>query len=585
MVKIDSIKHALLLSFLTLIVLFQTTDAFSATITAQVSRSQVSIDETFELIFEADGSPDDDPDFTPLENNLEIFSRSQSQSIKMINGNYSRTTRWTLTVMAKTTGRLTIPAISFGSDHSQPTSVQVREASTSQPGMSTDDIFMEVSAEPKTAYVQQQLMFHVRIYRAVNFTDASLSSPSFNDPDIIVEQIEDEQTFETTRNGRRYLVTQIDYLAFPQTSGTLTLNPFTFQARIMQHNRQRFDMFGQRPGPLKRIRSEAISMEIKPIPDDAGQPWLPATNLQLSATWPKANPEFRVGEPITRTLAIMADGITSAQLPEIHSEAPAGFKQYPDQPMLQDRKDANGVTGIRQEKIALVPTKPGTHVLPAIKVSWWNTKTDQRETAHIAEMRIQVLPAAEDSSQSTATTPPVASQKAISDDGQPPHIDTPLAATTQSIQQESNNGIYLWLSLFFAVGWISTAAAWWWFSHHQQSNNSASTNSKESKAKNRNKILSELKHACQTNDCSSARAASLAWGKTLWPSNPPKGLAELALHFDDATAKHLLTLNQALYGKEKSSWDGSKLWNAVKNHKPEQHSQKDSAEKLESLYL
>jgi len=582
MVKTDLIKHFSVLSFLTLLMLFQTTDAFSATITAQVSRSQVSIDETFELIFEADGSPDGEPDFTPLKNNLEIFSRSQSQNIKMINGNYSRTTRWNLTVMAKTTGRLTIPAISFGKDRSQATSVQVRAAATQQPGAgNSEDIFMEVSAEPKTAYVQQQLLFRVRIYRAVNFTDASLSSPSFNDPDIIVEQIEDEQTFETQRNGRRYLVTQIDYLAFPQTSGTLTLNPFTFQARIMQQSRQQFDMFGQRAGPIKRLHSKAINIEIKSIPKNAEQPWLPATNLQLSSSWPKANPEFRVGEPVTRTLAIMADGIASAQLPEIHSATPAGFKQYPDQPMLQDRKDKNGVTGIRQEKIALVPTKPGTHILPAIKVSWWNTKTGQKEIARIAEMRIQVLHAV-DANQGTAAAPPVAPPKAVAGDQSSHTVTPPPIAAAQTTEAEQSTGVYLWLALFFAVGWISTAAAWWWFSHHQRPNSSASISSKEP---SRNKILSELKQACQTNNSSVARAASLAWGKTLWPSDSPKGLAELALHFDDAIAKHLLALNQTLYGKEKNSWDGNALWNAVKNYKPDHHSQKYSTEKLESLYL
>jgi len=578
MVKTDLIKHFSVLSFLTLLILFQATDAFSATITAQVSRSQVSIDETFELIFEADGSPDGEPDFTPLENNLEIFSRSQSQSIKMINGNYSRTTRWNLSVMAKTTGRLTIPAISFGSDRSQATSIQVREATTPQPGASNGDIFMEVTAEPKTAYVQQQLIFHIRIYRAVNFTDASLSSPSFNDQDIIVEQVEDEQTFETTRNGKRYLVTQIDYLTFPQTSGTLTLDPITFQARIMQQSHQRFDMFGQKAGPIKRIHSKAISIEVKPIPKNAEQPWLPATNLQLSSSWPKANPEFRVGEPVTRTLAIVADGITSAQLPEIHTETPAGFKQYPDQPMLQDRKDTNGVTGIRQEKIALVPTKPGTHILPAIKISWWNTKTNKKEIARIAETRIQVLPAID--------APPSAEQPKAATSIQPVHdVQAPPIATEQATQIKQSNGIYPWLALFFAIGWLSTAAAWWWLNRQQQSKNTVSKNSNIPKEKSRSKILAELKQACQTNNSSTARTALLAWSNTLWPTNPPKGLDELSLHFDKTTAEHILTLNQALYGKEKKMWDGNALWNAVKNYKSDQHTQKDPTEKLESLYL
>ncbi len=577
MVKIDSIKHFSALFFLALMMLFQATNAVSATITAQVSRSQVSIDETFELIFEADGSPDDDPDFTPLEKNLEIFSRSQSQSIKMINGNYSRTTRWNLTVMAKTTGQLTIPAISFGSDHSQATSIQVQEATNLKSTATDKDIFMEVTVEPKSAYVQQQLIFQIRIYRAVNFSDASLSPPQFNDPDIIVEQIADEQTFETQRNGRRYLVTQIDYLAFPQASGTLTLDPITFQARVMQQSRSRFDMFGQ-AGPTKRTRSKAISIEIKSIPKNAEDPWLPATNLQLSSSWPQASPEFRVGEPVTRTLAIVADGIASAQLPKIYSETPAGFKQYPDQPMLQDRKDGNGVTGIRQEKIALVPTKPGTHILPAIKVSWWNTKTDKMEVARIAEVRIQVLPAI---NTAPAIEPPKA---AVS--SQPVHeITSPVVVAEQAPQPKQSNSIYPWLALFFASGWIATAAAWWWLNKQLKSKNSTATKNNISKEKSRRKILAELKDACQENDCTATRTALLAWGQTLWPTTPPKGLSEFALHFDEITAKHILALNQALYGKGKNSWDGTTLWNAIKDYKANYQMNKDNAQKLGSLYL
>jgi len=580
MVKIDFIKHFPLLSLLTLMILLQTADAFGATITTQVSRSPVSIDETFELIFEANGSPDGEPDFSPLENNLEIFSRSQSQSIKMINGDYSRTTRWTLSVMAKTTGQLTIPAISFGSDHSQATSVLVREATDSTSATGNKDIFMEVTVEPKTAYVRQQLIFHVRIYRAINIADATLSEPHFSDPDIIVEQIEDEQTFETQRKGRRYLVTQIDYLAFPQASGTLTLDPITFQTRVMQNSHQRFGMFGQ-TGAIKRVRSKAIHVEINAIPKNSKRPWLPATNLQLSASWPKANPEFRVGEPVTRTLAIVADGISSAQLPEIHSETPAGFKQYPDQPMLQDHKDSNGVTGIRQEKIALVPTKPGTYILPAIKISWWNTETNKKEVAQIAEERIQVLPAVG----AVDTPPPAEPPKAVVNSQTTHDIKAPSEVTEQKIQSKPGSDIYPWLALFFALGWLSTAIAWWWLSHRRQLTNSALTNSNEPKVKSHNKILAELKQACQANDSSAARAALLAWGKTVWPSDPPKGLAELALHFDETATANILTLNQALYGKNKCKWDGAALWNAVKNYKPDCHMPKDKTKKLKPLYL
>ncbi len=568
MVKRDLIKRL----FFTLIILLQAANAWGATITAEVSPNPVSIDEAFELIFEADGPPDGEPDFSPLEHNLEILSRSQSQSIRMINGDYSQTTRWRLSVMAKSAGPLTIPAISFGSDRSQAISILVREAAQPDPASSGEDLFMEVSVEPETAYVQQQLIFRVRIYRAVNIVDASLSAPQFNDPDIIVEQLGDEQNFETQRNGRRYLVSQIDYLAFPQASGTLTLDPITFQTRIMQQSRHPFDRFGQ-AGAIKRIRSKAISIEIKPIPKGAAQPWLPLTNLQLSASWPKSNPEFRVGEPVTRTLAIVADGITAAQLPEIHQDMPAGFKQYPDQPMLQDHKDENGVTAIRQEKIALVPTRVGEYVLPAIKVSWWNVQTNRQEVAWIAEEHIQVLPAPD----APAEPPPTVASSPIAQEAKVLPELPPRA--------EPSNGIYPWLALFFAVGWLSTAAAWWWFSHYRQPKKSAPENSRPPKTERRNKILAELRAACQAGDGFAVCRALLAWGKTVWPADPPKGLAELASHFDEAAAADILALNQSLYGRQRGSWDGDAIWSAVKNHSAQQHARKHPAEGLEPLYL
>ncbi len=568
MVKRDLIKRL----FFTLIILLQAANAWGATITAEVSPNPVSIDEAFELIFEADGPPDGEPDFSPLEHNLEILSRSQSQSIRMINGDYSQTTRWRLSVMAKSAGPLTIPAISFGSDRSQAISILVREAAQPDPASSGEDLFMEVSVEPETAYVQQQLIFRVRIYRAVNIVDASLSAPQFNDPDIIVEQLGDEQNFETQRNGRRYLVSQIDYLAFPQASGTLTLDPITFQTRIMQQSRHPFDRFGQ-AGAIKRIRSKAISIEIKPIPKGAAQPWLPLTNLQLSASWPKSNPEFRVGEPVTRTLAIVADGITAAQLPEIHQEMPAGFKQYPDQPMLQDHKDENGVTAIRQEKIALVPTRAGEYVLPAIKVSWWNVQTNRQEVAWIAEEHIQVLPAPD----APAEPPPTVASDPIVQEAKVLPEPPPRA--------EPSSGIYPWLALFFAVGWLSTAAAWWWFSHYRQPKKSAPENSRPPKTDRRNKILAELRAACQAGDGFAVCRALLAWGKRVWPADPPKGLVELASRFDEAAAADILALNQSLYGRQRGSWDGDAIWSAVKNHSAQQHTRKHPAEGLEPLYL
>jgi len=545
---------------LILALLLQASNAIGATITTQVSRNPVVIDETFDIIFEADGSPDDDPDFSPLEENFEILHRSRSQNIQLINGDYKRATRWTLAVMAKKTGNVIIPSIAFGSDRSQTITTQVQKTSQATPGSATQDIFLEILVEPENSYVQQQLIYHIQIYRAVNI----------------------EQTFETQRNGKRYLVSQISYAVFPQASGTLTLDPITFQARISQHSQRRFgsspfDMFGQ-SGTMKRFHSDAVHVEIKPAPNNAGTPWLPTNNLQLSSSWPKPNPEFRVGEPVTRTLVVFADGLTSAQLPEINATIPKGFKQYPDQPALEDRQDSNGITGIRQEKTALVPTKPGLHTLPEIAITWWNTQTHQKQIARLPEMQIQVLPAEGTASEPLITTPAIATPSNEVEPQQVPEI----ARSPGMLKQESN--LYRWLSLFLALGWLGTVITWWWLQKKQAPTAQTTDKAPNRTSKSRKQCLTILKQACQNNSPQAARTALLAWGATQWINSPPHGLTDIAMRLDSKIAEHIKLLERTLYAKNHSDWKGTDLWEAIQNIKAQQETEAGADEVLAKLY-
>ncbi|VAX05959.1 hypothetical protein MNBD_GAMMA26-644 [hydrothermal vent metagenome] len=580
----NTYKKIIILLVLAIALLLQATHAISATITTKASRNPVTIDETFELIFQATGSPDGDPDFRPLEKNFEILGNSRSESIQMINGDYSRTTSWTISVMAKTTGNLTIPAIAFGSDRSQAATIQVQKTAETTPGSADQDIFLEITVEPQTAYVQQQLVYHVRIYRAVNISDASLTAPHFNDPDVIVEQLGEEQSFETQRNGKRYLVSQIDYAVFPQTSGTLTLDPVIFQARTSQHSRnQRQFGFGSSPfsmtGPMRRYRSEAINVEVKPMPESGGTPWLPTTNLQLSAVWPKSQPEFRVGEPVTRTLMVFADGLTSAQLPEINAKIPAGFKQYPDQPAMEDRNTSSGITGIRQEKVAIVPTKAGSHTLPPIEITWWDIKTNRKQTARIPETQIQVLPAEGAAAEPVITAPITIANpaKTVKEQAVPDENEAPAY-----IQQE--HSMYRWLSLFLSLGWLSTAIAWWWLRKRYNTQPEIIETEPSHTLKSRQQCLADLKHACQTNHPQAARTAILDWGATQWVNSPPQGLTDIASRLDGQAAQQIQLLEQTLYAKDSSTWEGGDLWKTIQNLTIQPITDKDSDEALVRLY-
>ena len=123
--------------------------AVAATIQTSVDRNPVSIDESFQIIFTANESPDDDPDFSPLEKDFVVLNQTSSTNSSWINGKSSKTIQWLVNVMAKQRGSLIIPAIKFGKDYSQTGTVLV--ADNGNKNVSTDeDLYIDVEATPLT---------------------------------------------------------------------------------------------------------------------------------------------------------------------------------------------------------------------------------------------------------------------------------------------------------------------------------------------------------------------------------------------------------------------------------------------------
>jgi len=75
----------------------------AANITVTTSRSPVTLDSSFHLIYEADSSVDDDPDFSPIYKDFDVLSSSQSTNMRSINGDWSLKKAWDLTLISKAT--------------------------------------------------------------------------------------------------------------------------------------------------------------------------------------------------------------------------------------------------------------------------------------------------------------------------------------------------------------------------------------------------------------------------------------------------------------------------------------------------
>jgi len=536
--------------------------AMAAHITTRVDRDPVGLDESFKIIFEADKSLSASPDFSPLKKDFDILSRSRSSSMRIINGNMSQQTQWNLSVMAKHSGRLTIPSIDIDGVRSPQISVTVKKAGAtggSSPVTGNGDMFLEVQAQPTHAYVQSQILYTIRFYRAVNINGASMSEPSFSGGEVLKQKLGDDSSYETRRNGRRYEIIERRYALFPQQSGTLTINPLSLDAQVLTASPGIFDPFGQNT-TTRRLKSKSIQLDVKPIPAAmANKPWLPARDLQLTEHWAQQPPRFVVGEPVTRTLTLKAEGLTGAQLPSLKMQQGDGFKLYPDQPRLNDKRSSRGISGTRQEKIAIIPTRSGSVTLPAIEIPWWNTDTQRMEVAKLPARTIQVQPAVNSS--------PAAAQPAAPQQPQVPaesiQAETPPAAPeakTTTLEKQTS-GFYGWLSLALGLGWLGTAVAWFSNSRRQRTvgGNPEATQSVAPRTS-----LNSVKQACLGNDAPQCKSALLQWANAHWPDNPPASLGEIGRRMQGETQQEIEKLSRVLYAENSTAWQGEALWQALK---------------------
>lgn len=565
-------KHRTIFFFGIFCLLLSVYTAQAANITASLDRNPAMLDESFRLVLEADNSVDGDPDFSVLQKDFEILSQSQSTNMTFINGALSRKGVWNLALIAKKSGTITIPSIPFGKDRSPALRITIKEAvANANPSAGGSEIYVEVEADQKSAWVQSQVIYTVRLFSRLSMSNLRHGELTTNDPDAIIQQLEEAKTYEAFRGGMRFAVRELRFAVYPQHSGELTFSPFIFEGRVNKNNSQSiFDQF-MNTGSLKRLRSKSVSVNIKPRPGNIKPSnWIPASKLSLVEKWSEDIQQLKAGDPVTRTITILAEGPLAANLPDIKLPDSQGMKQYPDKPVLENRVTENGVASSKQIKVALIPTKAGNFKLPAISLGWWNTKTGKREVARLDEVFLNVTGAAN----TVENPPPVVT---------PEQKDSTAEDHTKLIQKSPEliiNAVYWpWISLALAIGWLITLVALL-----RKRKSMPKTRPKQTPA------LAPLEKAvykyCSSNKALQAKNALIEWAKARWPEAGAASLMDITERTSIELGEQLLVLNETLYSPGHEQWDGKKLARAFKNfrkEKVEKHGN-DSDNALKPLY-
>jgi len=515
-----------------LALLFCAVQAQAAELVASVDRSRLNSGETVELTLESnDVTQFGKPDLAPLEPQFEVRGTRQVNQLTTLNGDNRATTRWIITLLPKENGSVTIPSLQLGEANSQPITVQVVESETQDTTNKLAPVFIDASLDQTSVYVQAQAILTLRIYHSVSLYDDSSLTP-LQIPDARIEQLGETRTYEKAINGLRHGVIEMRYAIYPQQSGELTIPAQMFSATLVDTQPPQDPAAqGAKTGKLMRVSSAPILLTVKakPITYPADMPWLPARSLELSESWNPEPDHTQVGDSLTRSLTLKAEGLASSQLPPLPATDVSGLRRYPDQPVLSNQSTERGLVGHREEREALVPGRSGAIELPSVEVVWWNTFEDHLEQSSLPARTLQV-----------ANNPSLV-------------VDTPASGAPLTSTADSEL-LWRWkLSTLILACTTLLGFGLWWRARWQPAISRTAQAGPSPRT-----VLDELKRACQANDPHATRQALDAWAR-----QQPETLADMAARFVPLSDA-LDGLNGALYSETGQYWQGEDLWRAIK---------------------
>ena len=529
-------------------------------------RKAISEDESLQLEIISDTSTSE-PDLEPLHQDFTIISKHRQESTTIINNQIETEHKWVVTVIPKRTGSITIPPIMAGNLKTE--SVQIVVNASKADASAKGDVFLEVTLSDDEVYIQQQVKLSVLLYRAITTSNASLTEPVITGADAIIQKVGDDKKYTKTINDKAYVVYERIYMIHPQESGVLTIEPIMFQGQYGAGNGFFINPYRDPPRTIVK-RSPELNLKVNPVPAQyQSMPWLPTDSIELKETFSDQQ-KIIVGEPLTRTITQKATGLTAIQLPDLDMNLPGGLKAYPDKPLLNDELDSEGITGIRQDKIAIIPTLAGEFRLPEITIQYFSPTENRIKTASLKERIIQVSPAvtmnSSDQDRDTFFHENSDDQNRLlsSSDKQSELVQTEPKADLSDHSIESatrHNPVWVWQLLCAGLlfGWIVTLV---YFSRKKAEPRQASSQVDVPKMLESD-ILKNIEHACHSQQAKLARDMILKWSGFQWPQKHMLSTDEIAELLD--MVDQFRQLNASIYNTKNIDWDGSQFWHQFKS--------------------
>jgi len=407
--------------------------------------------------------------------------------------------------------------------------------------------------------VQQMVYYDVTIYFSGDIQRGSLSEPQLDD--ALIQQVGQDQEGTELIDGERYRSITRRYAITPQRSGDYTIAPPTFTGDVIDRESARQSYFA---------RSRTIVREAEPLPITVqSQPagysgdWLVAALVTLNEEWQPEQTQLVQGEPVTRIITLSAVDVAANQLPELNVTLPDGFRVYQEQPQVKGAERSGRLVAQKVITSAIIANTPGDFTLPEVKLSWWNSQTNQLDQTVLPGRTVQVLPNPDKPGTPAITKTP----------------ENTVSGTTTLPPPVSPWG-WNYTSSALLCGWLLSLGLLIWRLPGQGKTQNQTNGQRRNLSAYNSKAL---RMACRNNDKTAAREQLLLWARhyNILDQGSLTVLSQQVAA--GAFREQLIRLNAALYSDSAANWDGEALWQAWSDYKPGTL-QPESSQPLPPLY-
>ena len=388
---------------------------------------EVAVGENFRLMYTV--SPNEVKEFRigKIPAALELIAgpyESQQSSFQVINGHStsSSSITYTYVLSAKSKGTFTIPAATvwLSGDktiHSRKCTVKAvaGAANPSQnqqsqgsrqrrmprekyagDAITSKDLFIKVSTNKKTVYEQEPIVLTYKVYTAVDLTQLDIKMPDV--AGFLTEEIElsRNKSFHLENvDGRMYkCVTWSKYLLYPQKTGELKVPSLTFNAMVMQRDRNvdPFEAFFNGGSGYvevkKKITAPGVTLNVKPLPERPENFSGAVGKFDIKASLDKN--EVKANNATTLRVVINGHGnmkLISCPEPQL----PKDFDKYDPKTSDNTQLTENGAAGSMTYDFIIVPRNMGKYEIPALEFTYFDSVEKKYKTLKTDKFTLNVL--------------------------------------------------------------------------------------------------------------------------------------------------------------------------------------------------